>query len=129
MYHFGLNLGITFQIIDDILDYSSNRIAIGKNIGDDFREAKVTLPIILAYSLSNQEEQNFWTRTIEQKDQKADDFSKALTIINKYQVIEKCLSIAQEFIIEAKNHLNETPESSIKLALFNLLNFSLNREF
>lgn len=129
MYNFGLNLGIAFQIIDDVLDYSSNRLAIGKNIGDDFKESKVTLPIIIAYGLSGKEDKLFWSRTIENKEQNEKDFSNALEIINKHNVIKECFEIARSFINKAKDHLREAPNSPIKTSLLNLLDFSLNRQF
>ncbi len=129
MYNFGLNLGIAFQIIDDVLDYTSNKITAGKNIGDDFNEAKVTLPIILAYHVSNKEEQAFWIRTINCHNQEDQDFAKALSIFDKYNIIDQCFKMAQEFIEKAKQHIDIAPENNIKTALVDVLNFSINRQF
>ena len=61
---FGTNFGMTFQLVDDAIDYCSNKKILGKNIGDDFKEGKITLPIILAYGRSNQKEKNFWQRVL-----------------------------------------------------------------
>ena len=72
---------MSFQLIDDTIDYSSSFHRLGKNIGDDFKEGKITLPIILAYLRSNSSEKKFWKRTIQTLDQKEDDFQKAVYII------------------------------------------------
>ena len=75
---FGTNFGMSFQLIDDAIDYSSSNTTLGKNIGDDFKEGKVTLPIILAYLRSNDYEKEFWKRTIKLLDQKENDFTKMM---------------------------------------------------
>ena len=80
---FGTNFGMTFQLIDDAIDYSSNKKILGKNTGDDFKEGKITLPIILAYGRSNDKEKKFWERTISDLNQNDGDFEIALEIINK----------------------------------------------
>jgi octaprenyl-diphosphate synthase len=129
MYQFGLNLGIAFQIMDDVLDYMASKMAIGKNIGDDFKESKVTLPIILAYQMSGEEERIFWNRVIKQKNQEDRDFEIALKIFEKYKIIDKCLLIAEEFIQLAQNNINIAPDSEIKTALIEVLNFSVSRAF
>ena len=129
MYNFGLNLGIAFQIIDDVLDYAANQMTLGKNIGDDFKEGKVTLPIIIAYDLSNQQERAFWHRTISEVNQQADDFEQALAILDKYKVIDKCLHMTEEFTNLAKHNLSIAPDNEIKAALMAVLNFSVKRSF
>ncbi|HIC42454.1 MAG TPA: polyprenyl synthetase family protein, partial [Pelagibacterales bacterium] len=78
---FGANFGMSFQLIDDAIDYSSSNIVLGKNIGDDFKEGKVTLPIILAYLRSNKAEKEFWKKTIVHLKQEKDDFHHAINII------------------------------------------------
>lgn len=129
MYDFGLNLGIVFQIIDDILDYTANTNTLGKNIGDDFREGKATLPVIIAYNNSNVEEREFWQRTIIEKNQEPNDLEKALLIMQKYDVIEICKKYAFEFFEIAKRKIDLVPEGKIKNQLIELLEFSINREF
>ena len=71
---FGTNFGIAYQLIDDAIDYSSSFVHLGKNIGDDFKQGKVTLPVILAYLRSNQEEKKFWRRTLQDQNQQNNDF-------------------------------------------------------
>ncbi len=129
MYNFGLNLGIAFQIIDDVLDYTASKIMIGKNIGDDFRESKVTLPVILAYRNGDQQEKEFWQRTICQKEQNDQDFIQALEIFSKHKIIAKCLELAEEFTNKARLYINISPDTQIKSALIELLNFSISRSF
>lgn len=126
MYNFGLNLGKAFQLIDDILDYMSRIADIGKNIGDDFREGKVTLPIILACARSNEEEKIFWYRVIVEKSQNDSDFNKAIKIFDKYNVISDCFKLAQEFADSALINLSALPDGEIRNALENLLNFSFS---
>ena len=129
MYNFGLNLGIAFQIMDDILDYMAEGVALGKNIGDDFQEGKVTLPIIIAYELSNHDEKQFWQRVMSAPSQKKEDFKVALGIFNKYQIMDKCLEMATAFTDKAKDHISIAPNNQIKSALIEVLDFSINREF
>ncbi len=81
---FGTNFGMSFQLVDDAIDYSSNNNLLGKNIGDDFKEGKITLPIILAYLRSNNQEKKFWDRTIINLKQSKNDFLKAKEIMQKY---------------------------------------------
>lgn len=129
MYKFGLNLGMAFQIMDDLLDYIAEGITLGKDIGDDFQEGKVTLPIIIAYELSDDNEKSFWQRVISSSEKNQKEFSRALDIFNKYNVIDKCLNMAEEFINAAKKHLVMSPDNQIKAALIEVLDFSINRDF
>ncbi|MGB4191106.1 MAG: polyprenyl synthetase family protein [Rickettsiales bacterium] len=128
MYNFGYNLGIAFQIMDDVLDYTSNESALGKNIGDDFMEGKVTLPIIVAYSRSNQQEKEFWQKAFVHSST-SEDFSKALEILNKYNIIEECLETAFKYTQAAKKCIETAPDNYIKAALIEILNFSISRDF
>lgn len=129
MYKFGLNLGMAFQIMDDLLDYIAQGVALGKNIGDDFKEGKVTLPIIIAYELSDNNEKNFWQKIIASSEKNQKDFSWVLEIFNKYNVIDKCLNMAEDFINTAKKNLVMAPNNQIKEALIEVLDFSINRDF
>ena len=73
---FGMNLGITFQLVDDSLDYSAKQSTLGKTIGDDFKEGKITLPVILAFRRGDDTERKFWRRTLEDQTQESGDFEK-----------------------------------------------------
>jgi octaprenyl-diphosphate synthase len=129
MFNFGLNLGIAFQIIDDVLDYMASSLALGKAIGDDFKEGKVTLPIIIVYGLSDASEKKFWQRVICVNEQNEDDFKQALKIMDKYAVRKKCLEIADDYVSKAKNCINNAPENKIKQSLLDILDFSISRSF
>ncbi len=124
---FGLNFGISFQLIDDAIDYSSNSKTLGKNIGDDFKEGKITLPIILAYLRSNSEEKKFWKKTIQELHQDKDDFKKAYEIISKYNCIEDTINRAIHFANIAKDSLGIFKDTKYKKVLLNLIDSSISR--
>ena len=124
---FGLNFGMSFQLIDDAIDYSSSYYHLGKNIGDDFKQGKITLPVILAYLRSNNKEKKFWQRTIQNLNQKENDFKKSLNIINKYNCLEDTVKRAHHFANIAKDSLGIFEDTNFKKILFDLTNSSLTR--
>ena len=124
---FGANFGMSFQLIDDAIDYSSSNITLGKNIGDDFKEGKVTLPIILAYLRSNKAEKDFWKKTIVHLKQEKDDFHHAINIIKKYDCIEDTIDRARHFANVAIDSLGSFKDNNYKIGLINLIQSSLNR--
>jgi octaprenyl-diphosphate synthase len=127
-YDYGFNLGLAFQIIDDIMDYSNETNIMGKNIGDDFKLGKTTLPIILAWENSDTKEKEFWIRTLQKLEQKELDFENATNIIKKYNIIEQCKNIAKNFIYNSIRALEFFPETEFKKPLLDLANQSLNRK-
>jgi len=124
---FGANFGMSFQLIDDAIDYSSSNITLGKNIGDDFKEGKITLPIILAYLRSNKTEKEFWKKTIVHLKQEKDDFHHAINIIKKYDCIEDTIDRARHFANVAIDSLGSFKDNNYKIGLINLIQSSLNR--
>ena len=124
---FGANFGMSFQLIDDAIDYSSSNITLGKNIGDDFKEGKITLPIILAYLRSNKAEKEFWKKTIVHLKQEKDDFRHAINIINKYDCIADTIDRARHFANVAIDSLGSFKDNNYKIGLINLIQSSLNR--
>ena len=124
---FGTNFGMSFQLIDDAIDYSSSTAMLGKNVGDDFKEGKVTLPIILAYLRSNDYEKEFWKKTIKHLNQKKEDFGKAIKIINKYKCIEDTIERAKHFANISKDSLGIFKNTRYKEILINLVNSGLTR--
>ena len=124
---FGTNFGMAFQLIDDAIDYSSTNEKLGKNIGDDFKEGKVTLPILLGYLRSNIEEKKFWEKTIVNLNQSKDDLSKAIIIMNKYNCINDTIDRARHFANVAIDSLGIFEDNIYKKSLMNLINASLNR--
>ena len=124
---YGKFIGLSFQIVDDTLDYFSNNKVFGKNTGDDFKEGKVSLPIILAYNRSNINEKKFWIRVIDQKNQLKTDFIEAINIIDKYTVVEDCMKKAKHFSLMAKDSLSPFEDSYEKQNLIRLANYIVNR--
>lgn len=129
LHEFGKNLGIAFQIMDDVLDYSAKQEELGKKIGDDFRDGKITLPVILAYRRSSNEDKKFWDRCFRERKQDEDDLAKAISLIKKHEILEESVGFATKYVEEAKRALKVFKESPEKSALIELLNFSINRPY
>ena len=127
-YNYGLALGNAFQIMDDALDYGASDGQIGKDLGDDFSEMKVTLPIILAWHDSTVKERKFWERTFRAGKQKEGDFQKAKEIIAKYSCIERSLDYAKVEVEKAINSISVIPNSSLKDALVEAAKFACLRD-
>jgi len=126
---YGKNLGLTFQIADDTLDYNSQLKIFGKKIGKDFFEGKVTLPIILLFQNTTSIEKDK-LKDIFKKDFRSDeDLNFTLTLIKKYSIIKECYKKAEHFINLASNSLTVFEESNEKKILENLTSFSLQRSF
>lgn len=126
---FGMNLGIAFQLIDDVLDYSAKQAELGKNIGDDFREGKVTLPIILAWRRGDEEERDFWLRTIERVEQSDDDLAHAVALMEKHNTLQDTIDRARHYGAMARDALAIFPESEAKEALGELIDFCIYRAY
>ena len=127
LYEYGDALGIAFQIMDDLLDYSGQGGELGKNIGNDFREQKVTLPIILAYKVASKEEIEFWDRTIGKGIQNSDDFDIALQILNNRDILKQTYAIALKWSNIAKMQLRDIPSSKTKRLLKELCDYVVSR--
>ena len=126
---YGKNLGLTFQIADDTLDYNSEINLFGKKIGNDFYEGKITLPIILLFQQANYTEKKQLENIFKQDVRSADDLSIILKLISKYKIISKCYKKAEHFINLATNSLSIFKDSEEKKVLENLTFFSLERSF
>ena len=126
---YGKNLGLTFQIADDILDYNSELKLFGKKIGNDFYEGKITLPVILiSQQIDNIEKQSL--KDIFKKNKRSEnDLKFTLDLILKYKIIEQCYKKAEYFISLASGSLSIFPDSEEKKVLENLTTFSLERSF
>ena len=125
--NFGLNFGIGFQLIDDLIDYSASDKAIGKKVGDDFREGKVTLPVLLTYQKGSKNERKFWKKTIEDGVIEEGDLEFAITTMKQHGTFTEVKLLARNYISEACNQLTCFPESRIKKALEDAANFSVAR--
>ena len=124
---FGTNFGMTFQLIDDAIDYSSNLKTMGKNIGDDFKEGKITLPIILAYGRSNKNEKGFLQKVFKEVDGNEKNFFLVQELLIKYNCIEDTLIRANHFAEVAIDSLSIFPDNEYKKALIKLIKTSINR--
>jgi octaprenyl-diphosphate synthase len=124
---FGTNLGLAFQMIDDALDYGGSAKDLGKNTGDDFREGKITLPVILAYRRGNDEERAFWKSAIE--DDNTDDaaLERATGLIAKYSGITDTIARAELYSAKARDALAPLPDTPEKAALLEVVDFCLSR--
>lgn len=126
LFTYGDALGIGFQIVDDLLDYGGTN-AIGKNIGDDFRERKLTLPLIKAVALTGADERAFWERVIEKGDQRDGDLERVIELMRKHRVLEETRSEALEWTARAKTALEILPEDPIRQMLLDLADYVVAR--
>jgi octaprenyl-diphosphate synthase len=112
-YQFGYHLGIAFQIVDDVLDYQGQTKSLGKNVGDDFKEGKLTLPVIIALERALPYERDFWKRTMVDLDQSDGDLDYAQNILKSHQSLEIATTLAQEQIRKAREFLMIFPKNVI----------------
>jgi octaprenyl-diphosphate synthase len=126
---FGLNLGIAFQLADDVLDYAAPAAAMGKAAGDDFREGKVTLPVVLAFRRGDADERAFWRRTLEELDQKDGDFEHAVKLLERHDTISDTIDRARYYTRIAGDALDIFPAGEMKDALLEVAAFSTARTY
>lgn len=126
---FGLNLGIAFQIIDDVLDYSAEQARLGKTVGDDFREGKITLPVILAIHRGSEAERAFWHRTLDETNQREGDLEHAQDIMRRHNTLRDSIERARHYGAIARDALGLFSDHPIKQALLDIIDFTVEREF
>jgi len=126
---YGRNLGLTFQIADDTLDYNSELKLFGKKIGQDFYEGKITLPIILLFQKANYQEKEKLKNIFSKNVRDENDLNYSLSLIKKYNVIKVCYQKAEHYINLASNALSLFNDCEEKNILENLTSFSLSRNF
>ena len=124
---YGNNLGMAFQLVDDALDYTADQAKLGKTVGDDFREGKVTLPVLAAYQAGDESDRAFWRRTIEQSEQADDDLDHALLLIGRTDAIGATLGHAACFAAEAKAALRAFPPSPFREAMSDVADYTVSR--
>jgi octaprenyl-diphosphate synthase len=122
-----MNLGIAFQLIDDVLDYGGTSASMGKNVGDDFREGKITLPIVLAFRRGTEEERAFWRRTLQDGNVEAADLDTALAILRKHRALEDTIDRARHYGAIARDALALFPNGPMKSALLQVVDFCIAR--
>jgi octaprenyl-diphosphate synthase len=126
---FGMNLGIAFQLVDDALDYGGKAAKLGKNVGDDFREGKVTLPVVLSFRRGSEGERAFWIRTIEKGEVAENDLETAVGLITKHRAIEDTITRARHYGAIANDALALFPDSPMKQALEEAVEFCTARTY
>ena len=126
LFAYGDALGVAFQIVDDVLDYGGTS-AIGKNIGDDFRERKLTLPVIKAVAKADAEERAFWVRTIEKGQQGDGDLEMALAILARHGAVEAARQEAIAWVGKAKAEMAQLPEHPLRDMLVDLADYVVAR--
>ncbi|HUN11223.1 MAG TPA: polyprenyl synthetase family protein [Rhabdaerophilum sp.] len=126
---YGLNLGIAFQLIDDALDYGGTSSKLGKNVGDDFREGKITLPLVLAYRRGTDTERAFWRGAIEQGESDDAQLERAIELLKKHHAIEDTVERARHYGAMAKDALALFPASEMRDALDEVVDFCISRAY
>jgi len=124
---YGANLGIAFQLIDDALDYGGSAAKLGKNVGDDFREGKITLPVVLSFRRGTEAERDFWRRTLERGEIADGDLETALATMKKHRALEDTVERARHYGAMARDALELFPASQWKRALFDVVDFCVSR--
>ncbi|MBP2298887.1 polyprenyl synthetase family protein [Azospirillum picis] len=129
LYDYGMNLGIAFQLVDDVLDYSALQAKLGKTVGDDFREGKITLPVVLAFRRGNDEERAFWRRVMEDLDQKDGDLERAQSLMARHNALKDTVERARHYGSIARDSLGLFNDGPIKQALLEVIDFVIDRDF
>jgi len=122
-----MNLGIAFQLVDDVLDYGGKSAKLGKNVGDDFREGKITLPVVLSFRRGSESERGFWSRALEQGEITENDLETALGLMTKHRALEDTIKRAQHYGAIARDALALFPASEMKQALEEAVEFCTAR--
>ncbi len=126
---YGLNLGIAFQLVDDALDYSSDTATMGKEVGDDFRDGKITLPVVLSFLRGDENEREFWRRTLEKLEQEEGDLARAIELMRKHNALADTIERARHYGRIAKDSLGIFPDGAEKRALVDLVDFAIERAY
>jgi octaprenyl-diphosphate synthase len=124
---FGMNLGIAFQLVDDALDYSGREAQLGKTVGDDFREGKITLPVILAFLRGGVVDRTFWKRTMQDLDQRPEDLAQAQSLIERHNALTDTLERSRHYGAMARDALGLFGDTPLKAALLEAVDFAIDR--
>jgi octaprenyl-diphosphate synthase len=124
---FGMNLGIAFQLVDDALDYGGKAAKLGKNVGDDFREGKITLPVVLSFRRGSESDRTFWRRVLEEGNAHEGDLETAIGLMAKHHALEDTVRRARHYGAIAKDALALFPDSEMKQALAEAVEFCIGR--
>ena len=124
---YGMKLGLAFQLVDDALDYGGFESALGKSVGDDFREGKMTLPVIRAFAKADADDAAFWKRVITENEQKDVDFEKAVSLIRQAGALQSTIDLAKTYAEDARSALSIFPRSKWRATLEDLADFVVER--
>ncbi len=126
---YGMDLGMAFQLVDDALDYNASVAELGKTIGDDFREGKLTYPVLIAIAEGTPAETDFWARTIGEGEQTEQDLTTALTYITRHNTIDRTIQRAQAFAASASEALNALPAGPIRDTMQDVAAYTTARRY
>ena len=126
---YGHNLGIAFQLVDDALDYSAGQAALGKSVGDDFKEGKITLPVLLAFARGNTGERAFWRRCLERLEQRDGDLDRAFALMQQHNALADTIERAWDYGAKARAQLALFPDGAHRAALDELVDFCILRAY
>ncbi len=124
---YGRALGIAFQLVDDALDYDAVQATLGKTVGDDFREGKITLPVLLAFARGTEEERGFWRRAIEVREQGTGDLEHATALMRRHGALAETIRRAEAYGAEARAALAGFPDSPTRRAMLGIVDFCIAR--
>jgi octaprenyl-diphosphate synthase len=126
---YGQALGIAFQLVDDALDYSARQATLGKTVGDDFRDGKITLPVLIAYARGGEAERAFWRRTLETQETEPHDLERAQGLLARHGAIVETVARAESYGAKARASLAGFPASRAKAAMLDLVEFCTERAY
>ncbi len=126
---YGRSFGIAFQLVDDVLDYSARQAELGKAIGDDFREGKITLPVVLAFQRGDKAERAFWRRCLENLKQDDRDLDRALGLLARHGALDDCMARARRYGADARAALGIFADSPARRALTEVVDFCIDRAY
>jgi len=126
---YGANLGLAFQLIDDALDYGGSSVDLGKHVGDDFREGKITLPVVLSYRRGSDEDRVFWARVLVEGKIEDGDLEHATSLMRRHGAIEDTIDRARHFGVVARDALAPFPDSTWRSALLEAVDFCISRAY
>ncbi len=129
LHSYGLNLGIAFQLVDDVLDYSAPQATLGKMVGDDFHDGKITLPVILAFRRGEEAERTFWRRTLEEQRQEEADLAQAIALMEKHGSLRDTVERARHYGAVARDALGIFPDGPAKSAFLDIIDFCIERVY
>jgi len=124
---YGLNLGLAFQLVDDALDYGGSKADLGKNVGDDFHEGKITMPVLLAYRRGSEDERAFWRDAMESDSADTEALNHAMGLLEKHGAIADTVARAKHYGEIARDALAPLPASAHKDALLDVVDFCVSR--